>query len=142
MTDSHAKIIFTGPDYRTKVVHYLANGVQKIVTSRRYRKGRGAKIVLRAGTQSEPGKHKNPWLSFWAPMRLTWWVAILFTIGSALFSAGGYSLTFPNHLPATFTEHISLDWLFFGGSIFFTIAAYCQLLEAVNAGDSEGLYSE
>jgi len=34
------------------------------------------------------------------------------------------------------------DWVFFIGSIFFTSAAFSQLLEAINAGDSEGLYSD
>ena len=37
---------------------------------------------------------------------------------------------------------MTLDWIFFIGSIFFTAAALCQLLEAINAGDSEGLYTD
>ena len=44
MTTSHTSIDFSGPSYITKVVHSLANGMQKVVTSRRHRKGRGGII--------------------------------------------------------------------------------------------------
>jgi hypothetical protein len=143
MTDSHTNISFSGPGYITKAVHISENDVQKIVTSRRHRKGRGAMLVFPEGIQPEPtAKHKNPWLRFWAPSRLTWWVAVLFAIGSALFSVGGYGITFPNNSPEVLTMGINLDWIFFIGSIFFTSAASCQLLESINAGSSEGLYAE
>ena len=121
----------------------MADGMQKVVTSRRHRKGRGAMLVFPEGIQPEPAaKHKNPWLRFWAPSRLTWWVAVLFTIGSALFSVGGYGITFPDNSPEVLTAGMNLDWIFFIGSIFFTSAAACQLLESINAGSSEGLYAE
>ena len=142
MTDTHTNISFSGPGYVTKAIQFLENDVQKIVTSRRHRKGRGAMLVFPEGIQPEPAaKHKNPWLRFWAPSRLTWWVAVLFTIGSALFSVGGYGITFPDDSPEILTAGMNLDWIFFIGSIFFTSAAFCQLLESINAGDSEGLYT-
>ena len=143
MTDTHTNISFSGPGYVTKAVHLLEDDTQKIVTSRRHRKGRGPMIVLPEGIQPEPAaKHKNPWLRFWAPSRLTWWVAVLFAIGSALFSVGGYGITFPDDSPEILTAGMNLDWVFFIGSIFFTSAASCQLLESINAGSSEGLYAE
>ena len=143
MANSHPNINFSGPGYVTKAVHLLEDGVQKIVTSRRHRKGRGGIIVFPEGIPPEPAaKYKNPWLRFWAPSRLTWWVAVLFTIGSALFSVGGYGISFPKDSPEVLTAGMNLDWIFFIGSIFFTSAASCQLLESINAGDSEGLYLE
>ena len=86
--------------------------------------------------------HKTPWFCFWAPSRLTWWVAVLFTIGSALFSIGGYAITFPQDIPKAWVPGMTLDWVFFIGSLFFTSAALCQLLESINVVDSEGLYVE
>lgn len=49
MTDSHVKISFSGPGYITKAVHTLAGDVQKIATSRRHRKGRGALLLTPEG---------------------------------------------------------------------------------------------
>lgn len=142
MTDTHIKTSFSGPGYITKAVHTLAGGVHKIVTSRRHRKGRGALMVSPEGITVAIHKFKYPWLHFWAPTRLTWWVAVLFLIGSALFSMGGYATTFPTHTPALLMTGMNVDWIFFIGSLFFTSAAYCQLLEAINAGDSDGLYAD
>ncbi|MCF7971537.1 MAG: hypothetical protein K9L22_10290 [Methylococcaceae bacterium] len=142
MKNSHTNISFFGPGYVTKAVHLLKDGVQKIATSRRHRKGRGTLLVTPAGVKSPPPRFKYPWLHFWEPTRLTWWVAVLFIIGSALFSVGGYALTFPEDAPKALSTGMTLDWIFFIGSLFFTSAAFCQFLESMNAGDSEGLYAE
>lgn len=142
MKKSHTNISFSGPRYVTKAVHLLENGVQKVVTSRRHRKGRGALLIAPEGVKSTTPEFKYPWLHLWAPARLTWWVAVLFIMGSALFSVGGYAITFPEDIPKTFTTGMTLDLVFFLGSIFFTSAAFCQLLESMNAGDSEGLFAE
>ena len=142
MKNSHTNIRFSGPGYVTKAVHLLENDVQKVVTSRRHRKGRGALLVTTEGVKVVSPGVKCPWLHFWAPTRLTWWVAVLFIFGSALFSVGGYAITFPEDTPKALTTGLTLDWIFFIGSLFFTSAAFCQLLEAINAGDSEGLYAE
>jgi hypothetical protein len=96
--NSQPNIHFSGPGYITKAIHSLENGAKKIATSRRHRKGRGAMIVTPEGIRSIVRERKNPWFHFWAPSRLTWWVAVLFIIGSALFSAGGYVITFPQGL--------------------------------------------
>ena len=136
---TQSKIKFSGPGYTTKAVHSLAGGVQKVATSRRRRKGRGAMIISPEGAISV-SRHRNPWLCFWAPSHLTWWVAMLFTVGSACFSVGGYAITFPHDIPKEWVTGMTLDWVFFIGSIFFTSAAFCQLLEAINAEDSEYLY--
>lgn len=133
---------FTGPGFITKAIHHLEDGRRKIITSRRHRKGRGAMIVSTDDERPITKPRKSPWLRFWAPEDLTWWVAVLFVIGSALFSVGGYCITFPKDLPPLLNYQNSLNWIFFTGSLFFTSAAYCQLLESMNAGDSQGLFSE
>jgi len=50
MKKSHSNITFSGPGYVTKAVYFLEDGVQKIATSRRHRKGRGAYSYLYAQT--------------------------------------------------------------------------------------------
>jgi hypothetical protein len=67
------------------------------------------------------------WLHIWAPGRISWWIAILFLVGSALFSIGGYQATWSD------TDAAELNRIFFSGSLFFTTAALLQLLEAINS---------
>lgn len=68
----------------------------------------------------------NSGSTWWAPGSITWWIGILFAIGSSLFALGS--------IPAYFKYvGINLDGLtFFAGSIFFTSAAYLQYLESAN----------
>ena len=64
---------------------------------------------------------------WWAPRRASWWIGVLFALGSACFLVG----PFPG-----FVELVgsAVDGLvFFVGSIFFTSAAALQWLETVNA---------
>ena len=142
MAQARSVIDHSGPGYITKAVHSFSDGSQKIITSRRHRKGRGPILIDPQSVKQIPVGQKNPWLRFWAPSRLTWWVAILFIIGSALFSLGGYGSVFKQGLPISWTEGMTLDWIFFIGSIFFTAASFSQLLESINAGDSAGLYPD
>lgn len=141
MMNSDKNIHFSGPGYISKAVHSMANGTKKIVTSRRNRKGRGSIIITVEGITVPTTGFRNPWLHFWKPSSLTWWVAVLFTIGSALFSVGGYATTFPQNTPEVLMTGMTVDWIFFIGSLFFTSAAFCQLLEAINATDTDGLYA-
>lgn len=141
-TDSHHSHVHrTGPGYTTKAEHTLTGDTKRVITSRRHRKGRGSQLVGSDGIVINTG-YKNPWFQFWAPTRLTWWVAVLFVIGSALFSIGGYISTFPHTVPNVLKQGMVLDGVFFIGSLFFTSAAFCQLLESINAGNSGGLYTE
>ena len=142
MPENQKTVNRSGPSYVTKAVHFLSDGASQIATSRRHRKGRGPKILEADGSLRIRSGRRNPWFSLWAPKRLTWWVAVLFIIGSALFSLGGYIITFPRDLSAPLSNELSIDRIFFIGSIFFTGAAFCQLLESINAGDSAGLYQE
>ncbi len=66
--------------------------------------------------------------TWWAPTDRSWWIAILFMVGSALFALGavpGYSGT----------VGIRADSVtFFIGSLFFTSAGFLQYRESVDAG--------
>ena len=142
MTEIQKTVDRSGPNYVTKAVQFLPDGVTQVATSRRHRKGRGPKILDTSGNLRIRPHRRNPWFSSWAPKRLTWWVAVLFIIGSAWFSLGGYIITFPKNVPDPLTIELTVDRIFFIGSIFFTGAAFCQLLESINAGESAGLYEE
>ena len=63
---------------------------------------------------------------WWRPHRRNWWMAVLFVIGAACFTAGGIA----SQWAATPRPWIGVD--FFVGSLFFTSAAYLQFSEAVN----------
>ena len=108
-------------------------------TSRRHRKGLGALVYSPEGALRR-ARGLNPWLRFWAPDRLTWWIAWLFIIGSAHFTVGGLLSTYPHALPKVLHGAGVVNWIFFIGSLFFTSAAYLQLLEATN-GDVADLAS-
>lgn len=70
------------------------------------------------------------------PKSLTWWIAILFMLGSACFVAGSMvSLFFENVFSS-----VAINLTFFIGSLFFTAAAYAQYLEAINADITNDAY--
>jgi hypothetical protein len=118
-----------GP-FVTGLVRQRADGFVELVTSRRHRKKLGA-VTVHPDSLEDRARSvtRGKWTRFLAPQRLTWWIAVLFMIGSGLFAYAGFvSINSPD-----------LSWLnpaFFAGSLFFTSAAYLQWLEAVN-GDVE-----
>lgn len=69
-------------------------------------------------------------LRLWEPKQLSWWVAVLFMIGAALFALGCAL-----YLAGVQHERV-LESLFFTGSIFFTSAACCQLHQAIKESKS------
>src|SRR5262245_21699778 len=104
-----------GP-FTTHVGFRRPDGVLVEWSSRRHRKH--ASLVSRA----EP--HAGIW---WQPRRASWWIGVLFAVGSACFLVGP--------LPG-FVELVGsrVDAIvFFVGSIFFTSAAAIQYLETANA---------
>ena len=69
-------------------------------------------------------RHEGVW---WAPRRASWWIGVLFALGSACFLVG----PFPGFVEAVGS---SVDGVvFFVGSIFFTSAAALQCVETFNA---------
>lgn len=96
-----------GP-FVTRIRYRLANGTIRVWRSRDHRKG-----------LDRPG----------VPRR-TWWIAVLFCIGSTCFTVGP--------LPA-YESWVGTRWVgltFFVGSIFFTSASYLCFVEASNAPDA------
>jgi hypothetical protein len=122
----------------TRVVKLAPDGSRVVVTSRRHRKGLGHLIVR--SPSGLPARTTRSRLLVWAPRRLGWWIAVLFTIGSALFAFASFLATWPQVAPKLSNNVVLVGLSYFIGSLFFTTAAYLQVLETINAGDSSGLY--
>jgi hypothetical protein len=104
-----------GP-FTTHVVFRTAGGETLEWSSRFHRK--------HASLLSRVRREEHVW---WAPHRASWWIGVLFAVGSICFFIG----PFPG-----FVELVgsAVDGLvFFVGSIFFTTAAALQCLETFNA---------
>jgi len=86
-------------------------------------------LHLRVFRSAAPREAVAGW---WAPRRLSWWIAVLFLIGSACFAIG----PFPGFVQLVGAGADAA--VFFAGSLFFTTAAALQYLEAVNADRGPG----
>lgn len=120
-----------GP-FLTRVIQTLEDGHQVISLSRRHRKQLPPLHVTKEGEHVHPTTKRSPWLRFWAPRRLAWWIALLFMIGSACFAYGSFAANWPAVLPPEMTTGAASGVSFFVGSFFFTSAAGLQFLEAIN----------
>jgi hypothetical protein len=69
---------------------------------------------------------------YWAPWRLTWWIGVLFMIGSTCFAVPSV----PGFVPAT--SALTAAIVYFVGSLFFTSAGYLSFFESINAGREAG----
>ena len=68
----------------------------------------------------------------WMPWKLNWWIGGIFALGSLLFAAASV-LSLSPALAARFSlETLSINAIYFAGSIPFTVAAYLQLFQAAN----------
>ena len=103
-----------GP-FTTHVTYRRADGETREWGSRAHRKG--------ASRLSRPGAATG----WWAPARASWWIAVLFIIGSACFAIG----PFPGFVQLVGAGADAA--VFFAGSLFFTSAAALQYLETINA---------
>lgn len=136
-TAIHTRVGF----FVTRVERRLADGRRLVSHSRWHRKGLPPVQVASDGTELALPGVSGAWLKFWAPQRLAWWIAVLFIIGSACFAAGSFASNWPQFTPSGFTSSHSLNMTFFIGSLFFTGAAWLQLLEAIN-GDIADIDAE
>jgi len=115
-------------------------GGHLVATSRRHRKGLRPHRVPDAASAEHPRPtHASAFRHLWAPKRLAWWIAVLFAIGSALFTVGGVGATWPQSVPASLRDASVLNRVFVVGAIFFTSAAWLQWLEALNGDVAEAL---
>ena len=112
-----------GP-FITHLILEEPSGQHLLWGSRRNRKGLDPEPVDLVG-RSRPRSALPIYLD-----SLTWWVAVLFMVGSALFAVGSASVLVGASLVAKSGR------IFFVGSIFFTSAAYFQFLEVVNEPDA------
>lgn len=130
LSDAHPQ--FLGP-FITKVLGKDQNENMCVVTSRRHRK----KLQpLRLDALNELKQEHLPpkdWFRFWNPTSISWWLAILFMIGSALFTLGAGLAIFPSLLSAWWHAPVVNNSIFFVGSIFFTTAGLAQYLEVINS---------
>jgi len=111
-----------------------------VASSRRHRKGlRPHRVSDAPSGDRPPAVHASAFRHLWAPKRLAWWVAVLFAIGSALFTVGGLGATWPQSVPAALRDASVLNRVFVVGAIFFTSAAWLQFLEALNGDVAEAL---
>ena len=105
-----------GPFVTTEVFR-RPDGTEVRWQSRAHRKGAPAREPPTGAAQ------ERVW---WRPRRRSWWMAVLFALGSACFLAGG--IASQSGGPSTSAIGVT----FFVGSIFFTTAAYLQYSEVVN----------
>jgi hypothetical protein len=111
-----------------------------VAQSRRHRKGLRPHRVEQASDALRPRPSRAAaFAHLWAPRRLSWWVALLFAIGSVFFAVGGFGASLPDSAPAPLRDGNVLNWIFIVGAIFFTSAAYLQWLEALNGDVAEAL---
>ncbi|WP_027183845.1 hypothetical protein [Desulfovibrio inopinatus] len=111
----------------TRVEHEHASGVRALETSRRDRKQRGPLYDPAPFVRA-----LDAWLHWWAPDRLTWWVAVTFIIGSSCFIAGAGMALAPFYDWASFNV-TAINQVYAVGSIFFSLASYLQFVEAINS---------
>jgi hypothetical protein len=123
-----AKQIKIGP-FITQVVEHYNDSHDQLYTSRRIRKDLGGILIDKKCRRIQYPLHDLSSLFTYKPQLLTWWIGVLFIIGSACFMAGSIMYL---HFEASFST-FSINLTFFIGSLFFTSAAYGQYLEAINA---------
>ena len=123
---------FLGP-FLTRILGTDACDNLCVVTSRRHRK----KLQpLRVHDLEAIVNERLPlkiWLRFWEPKSISWWLAILFMIGSALFTLGAALAIFPSLMSPWWHAPVVNNSVFFVGSIFFTTAGAIQYLEVINS---------
>ncbi len=121
-----------GP-FITHRLYRLEGDLHRVANSRRHRKGLRPHHVLRAESADYPPPlHPSAFRRFWAPGRLAWWVAMLFVVGSGLFTLAGAASTWPASMPVALQHPTIVAWTFVVGAVFFTAAAWLQWTEALN----------
>lgn len=117
----HVETHGVGP-FVTKITHLRPDGATDVRTSRRHRKRFGP-----LGKAAE--KQRTP-LLIWRPYALNWWIAVLFMIGSwHFFFASALLLA---DVPYSYL----MDFIYFSGSIFFTLAGYSSYYQSINAPET------
>lgn len=126
----------------SRAVYRLPDGSEYVWEARRHRKGRGPKDARgqasQEGHRAPESSKRHPWLGGFAPHRLSWWVAVTFILGSALFTLGATASLFTTLFGGEETATIVADVSYFVGALLFTGGVYLQLLESINESDNIG----
>jgi hypothetical protein len=109
----------------------LPDGQPWVWTSRKHRFA-GSRYWSRAEASSAR-RSLRWWHKVALFTRLTWWVAALFMVGSSCFAMASSAGLAPRVFGSFAASSVQINLVFFTGSIFFTAAAYLQLLAAINA---------
>ena len=103
----------------------------------------GARPRLRADSAglrtTAAGEHRldqNPWLRFWAPHRVAWWVAQVFVVGSVFFVLGAVASLVPEQFPGDHVMSVFAESCYFLGATLYTAGIGAQLFERINADES------
>jgi hypothetical protein len=121
----HRGVNLLGRYFPTHADYAHRSGLRLSLGARGHRKGKIPRPV-NAEAASFP-------IRYWAPERLGWWIAVLFMIGSFCFALAAWAASFPAAVPALLTSAVIQNGVFFAGSLFFTSAATCQLIESRQA---------
>lgn len=123
--------------FTTWVSYQLPDRSSYLWESRHQRKGAGPRLTAtgRAAPHAPGAPLPNPWLRFWAPQRLAWWVALVFMIGSALFIAGAAGSLVPHLFGGEHPMSVFAETCYFLGALLYTLSIYGQVFESLNADD-------
>ncbi|MEO1194024.1 MAG: hypothetical protein AAFY02_19865 [Pseudomonadota bacterium] len=120
-----------GP-FITHVDFLLPDGSPYVWTSRGHRWLGGVKDLSSAAKTAEVDARRW-WLEVAGLARIGWWTATLFMIGASCFILASAAGLFPGLFGRFAQSPTAINLTFFIGSLFFTTAAWLQLLAAVNA---------
>ena len=126
-----------GP-FTTHQLYPLDGGGHQVANSRRHRKRLAPHRVLDVSLVDRPVPVRpSAFRHFWAPGRLAWWIAIVFAVGSGLFTLGGVAAAWPQWVSVSLREASVLNGIFIVGALFFTCGGALQWVEAINGDVAE-----
>ncbi len=134
-----------GP-FVTRVIHRLPGGALHVWSSRRHRKGRGGvfhepddplaksdELHVDAVHEHTRSRSRRVPAWGWRPELLSWWIGVIFILGSICFVIGTVPPAFPVVLDWLGLKPYNYGLIDFIGSVWFTVGSYMLLLEALNA---------
>jgi hypothetical protein len=129
--DDRELIESVGPwRFTTRRTYRLRDGSRAVWQSRHHRKR------LPRAVPSEQAPPRAILLrSLWMPWHMSWWIGVVFALGSSLFLFGSVLSLAPSLARSCSLDASAIDTIFFAGSIPFSSAAYLQLFQAANAGE-------
>src|SRR5271155_915015 len=114
-----------GPFVTSEVLR-RPDGAEVRWRSRAHRKGRSATPASSRTTTAGGGGDGSGEPMWWRPRRRSWWMSVLFALGSLCFTVAAIAAQWAS------VSRPGIGVTFFVGSLLFTSAAYLQLSETVN----------